>query len=117
MWSVSTILTGLYSFMIESNPTLGSIETTLRKKRQLASASLEWNVKNDKMFCKLFPEYVQRYEQEKQERLDKGLGSLSNENGSGLAGLRQEGFERVPLAATLAGLIAILSIIMAYQFL
>ena len=33
MWSVSTILTGLYSFMIESAPTLGSIETTTKLVR------------------------------------------------------------------------------------
>jgi len=36
MWSVSTILTGLFSFMLESSPTFGSIETTTAEKRKLA---------------------------------------------------------------------------------
>jgi ubiquitin-conjugating enzyme E2 J2 len=64
MWSVSTILTGLYSFMIETAPTLGSIESTLREKQKLARSSLEYNVR-DPTFAKLFPEYVELY----QERL------------------------------------------------
>jgi ubiquitin-conjugating enzyme E2 J2 len=114
MWSLSTILTGLYSFMIESNPTLGSIETTLRQKRQLALSSLEWNVKNDKSFCKLFPEYLDRHEEEKKTRLETGFAADSALSKDGLRG---DGFENIPLAATLAGLIAILSILMAYQFL
>ena len=31
MWSVSSILTGLHSFILETTPTLGSIETTTAK--------------------------------------------------------------------------------------
>lgn len=80
-WSVSTILTGLLSFMvhslkyfdsviseryliivlrlqIEKSPTLGSINTTDYEKRQLAAQSLEYNLR-DKMFCELFPETVE----------------------------------------------------------
>ncbi|GIY96846.1 ubiquitin-conjugating enzyme E2 J2 [Caerostris extrusa] len=34
-WSVSTILTGLLSFMVEKNPTLGSIETSDYEKKIL----------------------------------------------------------------------------------
>nr|CAI5836104.1 unnamed protein product [Callosobruchus analis] len=56
-WSVSTILTGLLSFMIEKSPTLGSIETTDYDKRQYAYQSLEYNLK-DKQFCDLFPDTV-----------------------------------------------------------
>ncbi|EEC16655.1 ubiquitin-conjugating enzyme, putative [Ixodes scapularis] len=56
-WSVATILTGLLSFMVEKNPTLGSIDTTDREKRQLARESLEFNLK-DQVFCELFPELV-----------------------------------------------------------
>ncbi|CAG9855893.1 unnamed protein product [Phyllotreta striolata] len=54
-WSVSTILTGLLSFMLEKSPTLGSIETTDYDKRQFAYQSLDYNLK-DKCFCDLFPE-------------------------------------------------------------
>ena len=67
MWSVSTILTGLYSFMIESNPTLGSIETSLEQKRQYAAQSLEYNCR-DKTFCRLFPEYVELWNEKKKSR-------------------------------------------------
>eukprot|EP00586_Coscinodiscus_wailesii_P019454 CAMPEP_0172500612 /NCGR_PEP_ID=MMETSP1066-20121228/140818_1 /TAXON_ID=671091 /ORGANISM="Coscinodiscus wailesii, Strain CCMP2513" /LENGTH=204 /DNA_ID=CAMNT_0013274941 /DNA_START=250 /DNA_END=860 /DNA_ORIENTATION=+ len=64
MWSVSTILTGLYSFMIETAPTLGSIETSDAVKRVLAKKSLEYNVR-DATFCKLFPEFVELYEEQR----------------------------------------------------
>jgi hypothetical protein len=87
---VSTILQGLYSFMIETNPTLGSLETSYRKKRQLAAQSLEYNVKGhgDALFPKLFPEYVERYYQELEakkkddelaaSRLGMSLSSISS---------------------------------------
>jgi ubiquitin-conjugating enzyme E2 J2 len=95
MWSVSTILQGLYSFMIETKPTMGSLETSYRKKRQLAAQSLEFNVKGhgDALFPKLFPEYVERYYQEVEEKkkrdeeraasLDR-LGVSSSSSGSGI---------------------------------
>jgi ubiquitin-conjugating enzyme E2 J2 len=131
MWSVSTILTGLYSFMIESKPTLGSIETTYRKKRLLAAASLEYNVINDRVFCQLFPEYVERYEQEKEQQLllqkqqqqhssiTSPLVSSSSLVHAGLGGPQGAGpFFVIPgFVATLAGLAAIVSIVWAVRFL
>lgn len=57
-WSVATILTGLLSFMVEKNPTLGSIETSEYEKRLLARRSLEFNLK-DSIFCELFPDLVE----------------------------------------------------------
>ncbi|XP_002169252.2 ubiquitin-conjugating enzyme E2 J2 isoform X1 [Hydra vulgaris] len=54
-WSVSTILTGLLSFMLEKAPTLGSIETTDYQKKQYAMNSLDFNIK-DELFCELFPD-------------------------------------------------------------
>lgn len=57
-WSVSTILTGLLSFMLENSPTLGSIETSDSTKRQLAANSGAFNLK-DAIFCELFPDIVQ----------------------------------------------------------
>lgn len=56
-WSISTILTGLLSFMLENTPTLGSIESTLREKQKYARDSLEFNLKNE-IFCELFPDVV-----------------------------------------------------------
>ncbi|GIY72634.1 ubiquitin-conjugating enzyme E2 J2 [Caerostris darwini] len=57
-WSVSTILTGLLSFMVEKNPTLGSIETSDYEKKLLATRSLEFNLR-DPIFCELFPDLVE----------------------------------------------------------
>jgi ubiquitin-conjugating enzyme E2 J2 len=67
MWSISTILTGLYSFMVEKTPTTGSIESSDAAKRKFARESLDYNVK-DKMFCALFPEYVELWEKREEER-------------------------------------------------
>ncbi|XP_077284704.1 ubiquitin-conjugating enzyme E2 J2-like isoform X2 [Arctopsyche grandis] len=56
-WSVSTILTGLLSFMLEDTPMTGSMESSNCMKHRLALKSLEHNLKN-KAFCELFPETV-----------------------------------------------------------
>ena len=56
MWSVSTIITGLLSFMLEDGDTTGSLRTTDAEKRELAAGSMEWNLKNaavKRMFPKL----------------------------------------------------------------
>jgi len=63
MWSVSTILTGLYSFMLENQPTLGSMEATPAQRRKLASQSLAFNC-NDAKFRNLFTDLVE-FHQEK----------------------------------------------------
>nr|QBH73219.1 ubiquitin-conjugating enzyme E2 j2 [Brunneria borealis] len=66
-WSVSTILTGLLSFMIEKSPTLGSIESSEYEKRQLAAQSLEFNLR-DRVFCELFPDLVTSIKTELERR-------------------------------------------------
>jgi ubiquitin-conjugating enzyme E2 J2 len=124
MWSVSTILTGLYSFMIEKNPTLGSIETTTKTKRKLAADSLEYNVKRDQQFCKLFPEYVQRYEEEVRRRLEQqGTDGAAAASAAVVESSPQTmvraGDLQIPQAfrTTIAGLLAVFSIVMAVRFL
>ncbi|KAH9612994.1 hypothetical protein KSS87_012586 [Heliosperma pusillum] len=67
MWSVSSILTGLLSFMVDNSPTTGSVTTTVEEKQRLAKASLAFNCKNP-TFKKLFPEYVEKYKQQLAEQ-------------------------------------------------
>ncbi|KAI1293877.1 Ubiquitin-conjugating enzyme E2 J2 [Halotydeus destructor] len=57
-WSVSTILTGLLSFMVETKPTMGSIETSDYEKKVFAKQSWEYNMKNS-IFVELFPDLVE----------------------------------------------------------
>lgn len=115
MWSLSTILTGLYSFMIETAPTLGSIETTTSQKQRFARQSLEYNVRNPN-FCKLFPEYVELHQKQLESRrtalgIDgEKTASLSQESGGVLANGDVRG-DMNSLFTIAAGVIAILSAI------
>ncbi|KAI8905662.1 ubiquitin-conjugating enzyme/RWD-like protein [Powellomyces hirtus] len=54
-WSVSTILTGLLSFMLEDAPTTGSIKTSDDEKRIHARKSHQVNLANAR-FKEVFPE-------------------------------------------------------------
>lgn len=83
-WSVSTILTGLLSFMLEESPTLGSITTTAETKKRLAQSSLSFNVA-DKMFVELFPEMTAeiRSELAEQERKQQQLHQEATESRDG----------------------------------
>ncbi|CAH6722238.1 ubiquitin-conjugating enzyme E2 6 [[Candida] jaroonii] len=61
-WSVSTILTGLLSFMTSNDPTTGSINTSDSLKRKFASESKNWNNKENSRFTRIFPELVKQNE-------------------------------------------------------
>ena len=57
--SVSTILIGLLSFMVEENaPTFGATFSSDAEKKALAKASWQFNLKNE-IFCEIFPELVE----------------------------------------------------------
>lgn len=73
-WSVSTILTGLLSIMLENTPLLGSCESTTYEKKKLAMSSLEFNLKNE-VFRELFPDLVT----EIQEKLEK-INEIKKQN-------------------------------------
>ena len=123
MWSISTILMGLYSFMLDNKPTTGSIETTTAAKRTFAADSLGYNVKNDKMFCSLFPEYVELWEDREKDRKEQ-LAALgvdvtkeddNNNAANAVASANGEMFMNGgrDVLAYGAGLVAVLSILFA----
>jgi ubiquitin-conjugating enzyme E2 J2 len=51
MWSVSSILVGLQSFMGESHATSGSMTSTYAGKRTFAAQSLDYNCRNRYYFA------------------------------------------------------------------
>merc|ERR1712151_702092 len=127
MWSVSTIITGLISFMVETAPTLGSIETSTFQKKKLASKSLEYNV-TQKTFCKLFPELVQLQEEIELRKRELGLTSSSSSSSSSTTNNERNEITRVggdgnlggegmvqSLMALFAGFVALLSILFAMR--
>lgn len=57
LWSVGSVLTGLLSFMLGSEDTVGSITTSDVEKRALARASHAWN-RRDATFRDLFPDFI-----------------------------------------------------------
>lgn len=108
-WSVSTILTGLLSFMIEKSPTLGSISTTEFEKKQLAVQSLEYNLK-DKMFCELFPETVETIKAELERRKELEKQARHQSTASEVSSLIRDQLQREqsPLHSALANLVVII---------
>ncbi|KAF4531119.1 hypothetical protein B566_EDAN011144 [Ephemera danica] len=118
-WSVSTILTGLLSFMTERSPTLGSIEMADSERQELALQSLDYNLHN-KTFCQLFPETVQQIKQELKHREEAaknghakgeqaeaesgppGMGRRNMSSGTMVAGGQQE---QSPLQAAITNIL------------
>jgi ubiquitin-conjugating enzyme E2 J2 len=82
MWSVSSILSGLMSFMLDSQPTLGSMEASDDQRKQYARESLNENLKNP-VFRKLFPQYAKLGEQRKSEsRQERSPSQGTADNGN-----------------------------------
>lgn len=117
MWSVSTIITGLISFMVESAPTLGSIETSVAQKRKFAQQSLDYNVR-DANFCKLFPELVelQKKRLEERRRNFKNNNEINTTTITSAVGGGDAADEMQGITAIAAGLFALLSILFAMRF-
>jgi len=120
MWSVTTIITGLISFMVETAPTLGSIESSISQKKTFARHSLEFNVKDEK-FKMLFPELVTKYEELMQERIRLiGENRVMREREEFALMNRSEHKENEELQglfAMMAGFVALVSILFAMRFL
>lgn len=114
LWSVSTILTGLYSFMMDKSPTLGSIETTRAQKRKFAQESLAFNVR-DKDFVRLFPEYVELHQKQMEKRQNGEESATVTDEAASVAGAGDG--ELHGILAGAAGVLAIVSIFFAMRFL
>ena len=120
MWSVSTIITGLISFMAETAPTLGSMESSTAQKKKYAKYSLEFNVK-DPQFRQLFPELVEKHEEIMNERI-KLLGEdaiqQEKEEFAVMNRSNKKDNEQIQSVLTLlAGFVALLSVLFAMRFL
>lgn len=120
MWSVSTIITGLISFMAETAPTLGSMESSTAQKKKYAKYSLEFNVK-DTQFRQLFPELVEKHEEIMNERI-KLLGEHAiqqeKEEFAVMNRSNKKDNEQIQSVLTLlAGFVALLSVLFAMRFL
>jgi ubiquitin-conjugating enzyme E2 J2 len=79
MWSVSSILTGLLSFMMDNTPTTGSVSTSNEEKQRLAQNSLAFNCKSA-VFRKMFPEYVEKH-LERQRAAEQAVAEQAKQNG------------------------------------
>lgn len=108
-WSVSTILTGLLSFMIENSPTMGSINTSDYEKKQFAAQSLEYNLK-DKLFCELFPETVETIKAELEHRKELEKQARHQSTASEVSSLLRDQLQRdqSPLYNVLTNLVVII---------
>ncbi|XP_003403106.1 ubiquitin-conjugating enzyme E2 J2-like [Bombus affinis] len=108
-WSVSTILTGLLSFMIENSPTMGSINTSDHEKKQFAAQSLEYNLK-DKLFCELFPETVEAIKAELEHRKEIEKQARHQTTASEVSSLLRDQLQRdqSPLYSVLTNLVVII---------
>ncbi|OQR99515.1 ubiquitin-conjugating enzyme E2 [Thraustotheca clavata] len=78
MWSVGSILTGLYSFMNEDTPTTGSIEATDEERQELAATSLAFNCSlTNPTFRKVFPHLVELNEELQKKKLENATENLT----------------------------------------
>lgn len=89
LWSVSAVLTGLLSFMLGSEETVGSIQTSTAQKRMLARDSHRFN-RNDKVFQELFPEFISNVSQTTAPRSTRTVSRENAANHSTRRGRRRE---------------------------
>jgi ubiquitin-conjugating enzyme E2 J2 len=111
-------------FMIDTAPTLGSIESSKSQKQKFARQSLEYNAR-DANFAKLFPEYVELHKQRLADRQaalgiadapDGASSMISHDTVGQLRGANDRA-EIFGVFAAFAGIIAVFSIVFAMRFL
>ena len=65
LWTVSAVLVGLLSFMIQEERTAGCVTADKRTRERLAKESWKFNLK-DPIFCQLFPDLAEEAKTKKQ---------------------------------------------------
>mmetsp|Transcript_15084 Transcript_15084/g.45772 ORF Transcript_15084/g.45772 Transcript_15084/m.45772 type:complete len:213 (+) Transcript_15084:78-716(+) len=104
-WSVGTILNGVLSFMLESTPTVGSVEKSTAERQQLARASHAFNRKTA-LFRELFPDLVAPEEEggDASGAPADGGGGGEGDEGGGLLSTPALLLAMIAVAAALLGL-------------
>ena len=92
LWSISTILTGLLSFMADTAHTTGAIETSREDKVRFAGESLAYNLRNP-TFRKLFPEWAERAERGPPQQAQQAQQAQAAEEEGGTAPGKEGGKE------------------------
>lgn len=111
LWSVSAVLTGLLSFMMGSEDTVGSIQTSAAEKRSLARASHHFN-RADRVFRELFPEFIRDAPAMPRAMQPRAMFTDQNGNVSNRRGRKREE-EGESLVSLIAWLFVFLALIFA----
>mmetsp|Transcript_8324 Transcript_8324/g.15440 ORF Transcript_8324/g.15440 Transcript_8324/m.15440 type:complete len:148 (+) Transcript_8324:343-786(+) len=117
LWSVSSILKGLLSFMLEETPTYGSVKTTEKQKRTFAKTSLAYNCRS-KVFKSLFPHYIEIYKKILAENPPNGTDAGGDEHLDGpdeatseLDGMATSSMEYVAIAIVVVFVASLMSLL------
>jgi len=90
-WSVGTILTGLVSFMVGNESSVGTTETSDVSKKQFARESYDWCVDKSsprgRKFRELFTDFIEEYEKKRKAEKLKKKNSEKSSDAAGLLDL------------------------------
>jgi len=91
-WTVATIINGLLSFMNESTPTLGCVNTSDKEKRTLAKKSRAFNLRNV-IFCQLFEDLTKELRKEMEQEISSTSSNAAEEPKSEERPIRADGLD------------------------
>ncbi|CAD5212449.1 unnamed protein product [Bursaphelenchus okinawaensis] len=116
-WTVSTILTGLISFMNENAPTLGSLNSSAQDRRALAKRSRDFNL-SDPVFCSVFEDLAKTLMAEREAEQTAKSASSPNKSAEDDEKLssQQEGRETSSMAANLIMVTSVLMLALVVRY-